>query len=103
MCKDVPEMYGVTVSMTVRDGQRQAFEKLIKMLIEAVKAHEPQNLAYHVLRSRAQPNHFRIVEIYASKEAFKTHLGAAYVNELNTAIQATLDLPAQMEVVDVVA
>jgi quinol monooxygenase YgiN len=96
-------MYGVTVSMTVRDGQREAFEKLIKMLIEAVKAHEPQNLAYHVLRSRAQPNNFRIVEIYESKEAFKTHLGAAYVSELNPAIQATLDVAAQMEMVDVVA
>jgi quinol monooxygenase YgiN len=59
-------MYGVTVSLTVREGQREAFEKLIKSLVGEVKAHEPQNLVYHVLRSRAQPNNFRIVEIYAS-------------------------------------
>jgi quinol monooxygenase YgiN len=96
-------MYGVTVTMTVREGQREAFEKLIKTLIEAVQAHEPHNLAYHVLRSRTQPNNFRIVEIYASKEAFKTHLGAAYVSELNPAIQATLEAAAQIEMVDILA
>lgn len=94
-------MYAVTVTMTVRDGQRAAFEQLVKTLSEAVKAHEPQNLAYHVLRSRAQPNSFRIVEIYASKDAFKAHIGAEYVSALNPAIQATLEAAAQMEMLDV--
>jgi quinol monooxygenase YgiN len=96
-------MYGVTVTMTVREGRREIFEQLIKTLVEAVKAHEPQNLAYHVLRSRTQPNCFRIVEIYASKEAFKAHIGAGHVSELNAAIQATLESGTQMEMVDVLA
>jgi quinol monooxygenase YgiN len=96
-------MYGVTVTMTVREGQREIFEILLKKLAEAVRIHEPQNLVYNVLRSRTQPNNFRIVEIYASKEAFKAHIGAGYVNELNPAIQATLADAAQMEMLDVVA
>jgi quinol monooxygenase YgiN len=96
-------MYGVTVIMTVKEEQREIFEKLMKTLVEAVKAHEPQNLAYHVLRSRTQPNNFRIVEIYASKEAFKAHIGAGHVNELNPAIQATLEGAALLEMVDVLA
>jgi quinol monooxygenase YgiN len=96
-------MYGVTVTMTVREGQREIFEILIKTLVEAVRTHEPQNLAYHVLRSRTQPNNFRIIEIYASKEAFKAHIGAAYVSQLNPAIQATLEMAAQMEMLDVLA
>jgi len=94
-------MYGATVTMTVREEQREIFEKFMKTLVEAVRAHEPQNLAYHVLRSRTQPNNFRIVEIYASKDAFKTHVGAAYVRELNPAIQATLEIDALLEMVDV--
>jgi quinol monooxygenase YgiN len=96
-------MYGVTVTMTVKEGQREVFEKLMMTLVQAVKAHEPKNLVYHVLRSRNQPNNFRIVEIYASKEDFKAHIGAGYVNELNPAIQATLQSAAQMEMVDVLA
>jgi quinol monooxygenase YgiN len=96
-------MYGVIVTMTVRDGERDAFEDLVKGLAAAVKAQEPGNLSYHILRSRTEPSNYRIVEIYASKEAFKLHLGADYVRNANSQVLKTLTGTPEAEVLEVVA
>ena len=46
-------MYSIIVTMTVRDDRHGEFEVLIKALAAAVRANEPGNLAYGVLRSRS--------------------------------------------------
>ena len=96
-------MYGVVVTMIVGDDQRDAFEDLVKGLAAAVKAHEPGNLSYHILRSRTEPTHYRIVEIYVSKEAFKLHLGADYVRNANPQVLKTLTGTPAAEVLEVIA
>jgi quinol monooxygenase YgiN len=96
-------MYGIIVTMTVRDEQRGAFEGLVQALAAAVKSHEPGNLEYRILRNRAAPTSYRIVEIYASKEAFKRHLAADYVRNTTPLVQNTLSGPPEVEVVEVVA
>jgi quinol monooxygenase YgiN len=96
-------MYGIIVTMTVRDDQREAFEGLVKALAAAVKTHEPGNLDYRILRNRAAPESYRIVEIYSSKEAFKQHLAADYVRNTNPLVQKTLSAAPQVEAIEVVA
>jgi len=96
-------MYSLFVTMMVLDDERAAFEELMKALAAAVKANEPGNLGYHVLRSRAQPAKYRVVEIYASKEAFKQHLSADYVLVANSKVLKTLSCAPEVEAVDVLA
>jgi quinol monooxygenase YgiN len=96
-------MYGVVVTMTVRDDQREAFEDLVRGLAVAVRANEPGNLSYHMLRSRTEPTNYRIVEIYASKEAFKLHLSANYVRDANPEVLRTLTGTPEVEVLEVIA
>ena len=96
-------MYGIVVTMTVRDERREAFEDLVRALAAAVKANEPGNLSYHILRSRTAPGNYRIVEIYASKDAFKSHLNASYVREANPLVLATLIGTPEAEVLEVIA
>jgi quinol monooxygenase YgiN len=43
------------------------------------------------------------VEIYASKDAFKSHLNASYVREANPLVLATLIGTPEAEVLEVIA
>jgi quinol monooxygenase YgiN len=96
-------MYSVIVTMRVREDRRDAFESLVRVLAGAVRAAERDNLAYHILRSRKDPDKYFIVEIYASKDAFKTHLNKDYVKQANPEVRATLVEEAVMEVTEVIA
>jgi quinol monooxygenase YgiN len=96
-------MYSIIVTMTVRDDRLGEFEVLVKALAAAVKANEPGNLAYRVLRSRSAPSKYRIVEIYQSKEAFKLHLAADYVRQANPEVLKTLVGAPEAEVAEVIA
>jgi quinol monooxygenase YgiN len=95
-------MYSVIVTMTVRDGEREAFEAAMTQLASAVKASEPGALCYHVLRTRDRPSNFRVLEIYASKDAFKAHLGAPHTLAANPRVQALLAEPPKLEVLEIV-
>jgi quinol monooxygenase YgiN len=96
-------MYGIFATMTILDEEQEAFEALMSALAAAVRANEPGNLSYHILRSRTQPTAYRIVEIYESKEAFKRHLSASHVRDANSKVLRTLKGAPQIEVVEVLA
>jgi quinol monooxygenase YgiN len=96
-------MYSVIVMMRVQDDKRAAFESLVRTLAAAVGASEPDNLAYHILRSRIDPDKYLLVEIYASKDAFKAHLSKDYVKQANPEVRATLAEEPEMEVTEVIA
>ena len=95
-------MYSVMVTMTVRPQEREAFERALAELAAAVKADEPGALCYHVLRSRDQPTRYRVLEIYASKDAFKTHLNSAHVLKVSPQVQRTLASAPELEVLEIV-
>jgi quinol monooxygenase YgiN len=95
-------VYGLIVSLSVQEDQRAAFETLVQGIARAVGANEPDNVAYHVLRTRGQPNEYRIVEIYRSKEAFKSHLAADYVVGTNAEVRKTLLCNPRVEVMEIV-
>ncbi len=96
-------MYSVTVTMSVQPGQEATFEALMKGLAENVHANEPDNVAYHILRVRNEPTKYRVVEIYRSKDAFKVHLGAPYIQKANPDVLKTLSAPPEIEATEVVA
>ena len=96
-------MYSVTVTMNVKPGHEATFEDLMRGLASAVRANEPENVAYHILRVRNEPTKYRVVEIYRSKDAFKTHLGAPYIQKANPDVLKILSSPPEIEPTEVVA
>jgi len=96
-------MYSLIVTMIVREADRAEFERQVSSLAARVRAQEPGALAYHVLRSRAEPTKYRVVEIYASKDAFKLHLASEHVRAASPAMQALLCGTAEVEVMEPVA
>jgi quinol monooxygenase YgiN len=96
-------MYSVVVTLSVRPGQEGAFEAALTELKRAVEASEPETVCYHVVRLRDDPQRYRVIEMYRSKEAFKAHLASAHVAKSNATVKELLGAPPQIEVVEVVA
>jgi quinol monooxygenase YgiN len=51
------------------------------------------SVRFEVMRDVARMNHFAIVEVWQSRQAFESHLAAAHVKRFREAIQANLGSP----------
>ncbi|MET0338526.1 MAG: putative quinol monooxygenase [Caulobacter sp.] len=66
-------MLAVIATLKVQDGKAAEFESVMKELAAQVKATEPGNISYKVGKSRTEPNTYKVLEVYADEDAFKTH------------------------------
>lgn len=54
--------------------QLDAYRALLAEEIEASVAKEPGVLMLHAVAEKGRPEHIRILEVYADREAYETHL-----------------------------
>ncbi|WP_054813779.1 putative quinol monooxygenase, partial [Nocardia arizonensis] len=66
-------MISVIAELTVQDGKGAEFESVVADLVEQIKANEPGNQAYQLVRSKSDPNSYRIFELYADQAALEAH------------------------------
>ena len=71
-------MIGVVATLKVQDGKGADLERVFSDLASQVKANEAGCLVYQLTRSRAEPNTYKVLELYASEEALKHHGGTDY-------------------------
>lgn len=69
-------MISVLTKVRVQDGKGAAFEELFLRVAAKVKANEPGVLVYQMLKSKTEPDVYRMVEFYRDEPAFEAH-GAA--------------------------
>ncbi|HEX4199672.1 MAG TPA: putative quinol monooxygenase [Caulobacteraceae bacterium] len=66
-------MIGVIATLKVQEGKNAEFEAVFTELAGQVRANEKGNLAYALTRSRADPNTYKVLELYADQEALTAH------------------------------
>ncbi|MFC9872485.1 putative quinol monooxygenase [Nocardia salmonicida] len=66
-------MIAVIAEVTVKAGAGAEFEAVVADLIEQIKANEPGNLTYQLVRSRTDAEHYRFFELYADDAAVEAH------------------------------
>ena len=66
-------MIGVIATLKVQDGKNAEFEGVFRDLAAQVRANEKGNLAYQLTKSRADPNTYKVLEIYADQAALDLH------------------------------
>ena len=71
-------MIAIIATFEVRQGQEAAFEARIAEVAEKVRANEPGNTLYQLTRSKKAPQTYRMMELYADKDAVKLHGGTDY-------------------------
>lgn len=73
--------YVCTALWVAREGEADRVRALLRDLVEASRA-EPGNLAYHAAESIEEPGTFRLFEVYADEEAFRTHAESDHFRRL---------------------
>jgi quinol monooxygenase YgiN len=66
-------MIGVIATLKVQDGKNAEFEAIFADLAKQVRANEKGNLAYALTKSRADPNTYKVLELYADQDALTAH------------------------------
>ncbi|MDP1632855.1 MAG: putative quinol monooxygenase [Caulobacter sp.] len=95
-------MIGVIATLTTADGKGPDLEKVFTELAAKVKANEPGCLAYQLTKSRTDPNVYKVLELYTSEEALKTHGGTEYFKAAGPGIGACLGGRPEIEYLDAV-
>lgn len=71
-------MIAIIATFQVAEGKTDAFEAEFKALAEQVKAREAGNSLYQLVRAKRDPGSYRVMELYADKDAVKLHGATDY-------------------------
>ncbi|WP_280271793.1 putative quinol monooxygenase [Nocardia wallacei] len=66
-------MIAVIAELTVQDGKGVELESVVADLVVQIERNEPGNRAYRLVRSKQDPNSYRIFELYDDEAALEQH------------------------------
>jgi len=93
-------MIGVVATIKVQDGKNGEFEAVFLELAAKVRAGEPGNLAYQLTKSRADPNTYKVLELYKDEEALSAHRQSAHFRELGPRMGPCMAGRPEIELLD---
>jgi quinol monooxygenase YgiN len=75
-------MIGVVATLKVKDGEGAGLEAVFRELAAKVKANEAGCVAYQLTKSRADPNTYKVLEIYKDQDALTAHGQSDHFKEM---------------------
>jgi quinol monooxygenase YgiN len=66
-------MIGIVATLKVQEGKGPDFEAVFLRLAGQVRANEPGNIFYQLTKSRAEPNTYKVLELYKDQDALAAH------------------------------
>lgn len=81
---------GVFATLKIKAGEEAAFEAAFTELAAAVRAHEPGNRLYQLVKSRTEPQTYHVMELYESEAALAAHREAAHFKAAGPKLGAVL-------------
>ncbi|MBU1376789.1 MAG: antibiotic biosynthesis monooxygenase [Alphaproteobacteria bacterium] len=70
---------GVIARVTVVDGKGPEFEAAFAVQAQGVRANEPGNKLYQLVKSRDEPNVYVVMELYDSDADLEAHRAAPHM------------------------
>jgi autoinducer 2-degrading protein len=67
------------VKLNVREGKGAEFEAAFADQAKAVRANEPGNRLYSLVRSQSDPQRYAVMELYDDDAAVQAHMSAPYM------------------------
>jgi quinol monooxygenase YgiN len=93
---------GTVGSMKVRPDKVAEFEHLFNLLTATVRAQEPGNVIYQLVKVRGQSCSYKAIELYRDQAASDLHVQSAYLHEALPRLNACLDGVPVVERIDTV-
>ena len=75
-------MIGIVATLKIQDGKNAEFEAAFKEAMAAVRANEPGNLFYELVKSRTDPTSYKVLEGYKDDAAIAAHRDSAHYKAL---------------------
>ncbi len=93
---------GVIARVTIADGKGPEFEAAFAEQAKGVRANEPANKLYQLVRSREDRNVYLVMELYDSDEALQAHRAAPHMAAMRPTIGPLIAAPTVVEIYDAV-
>jgi quinol monooxygenase YgiN len=93
-------MIGIIATLKVQDGKNADFEAAFKEAMAAVRANEPGNIVYQVVKSRADPNTYKVLELYKDQDAVAAHSASDHYKALGPKLGPCLAGRPEIELLD---
>jgi quinol monooxygenase YgiN len=93
-------MIGVVATLKVQDGKNEEFEAVFRELMAKVRSGEPGNLVYQLAKSRADPNTYKVLELYKDQDALTAHGQTEYFRELGRKMGPCMAGRPEVELLD---
>ena len=96
-----PPMIALLVTLTAKSGFGDQLYEGLLCAVSLVRVNEPGVVAYHVARSRDNPDIFKMYEVYRDQDAFDHHMsGTRYIEKLSPYILEPLVTAPEVEYLD---
>ncbi|MGH6988172.1 MAG: putative quinol monooxygenase [Caulobacteraceae bacterium] len=93
-------MIGVVATIRIQDGKASEFEQVFAELTQKVRANEPGNLLYQLTRTRADPNAYKVLELYRDQESLTAHGSSEHFREIGRRMGPCLAGRPEIEYLD---
>jgi quinol monooxygenase YgiN len=93
-------MIGIVATLKVQDGKNAEFEAAFTEAMAEVRANEPGNLFYSLVKSRAEPNTYKVLEGYRDEAAIAAHRDSAHYKALGPKLGGCLAGRPDVELFD---
>lgn len=95
-------MIAVIAEITVKPGTGAEFEAVVADLVAQIKANEPGNLTYQLVRSQTDADHYRFFELYSDQAALEAHGKSDHFRAAGKLMAPLLAAPPKIEYFTVV-
>src|SRR5579859_4906803 len=91
---------GVIARIVVQGGKGAEFEAAFTAFAQQVRVNEPGNIAYHLTKSRTEPNVYKVLEIYKDQESLTSHDTSDHFKAAGPSLGAVLAGRPELEYLD---
>jgi quinol monooxygenase YgiN len=93
-------MIGIVATLKIQEGKSAEFEAAFKEAMAAVRANEPGNLFYELVKSRTDPTTYKVLEGYTDEAAIAAHSASAHYKALGPKLGPCLAGRPDVELLD---
>lgn len=84
-------MIGLVVTLKVKDGKQEEFEAMARELIPQVRANEPGNVQYTMMKKEGSATEYVFIEQYKDDAAIAAHRAMPHFQKAMPVFGACLD------------
>jgi quinol monooxygenase YgiN len=93
-------MIAIVATLKVAEGKNAEFEAIFSAHAATVLASEPGNQAYALVKSRTDPNTYKVLEFYADEAAVAAHRASEHQQTLGPKLAGLMGGRPEIELLD---